>query len=397
MLSLTPSAYARAMIDRHASRELFTIEQFVTLSAKINYQLSAHSLKKSVLLSLVLGANEARDRDQEKLVDAFDVLQSGYAEDRRRLGTPGILHPMRTTAMLARAVHEPTLMHLLGGLLHDKQEDLTEKRLGPERFQEMQGHFDRLLNRLGPGSADELARRIDILSNQSETYEAYLGRLLDHAYEMPDLLHVKLMDRLDNTFDIHLQHPGITNFNFYRAVFDILFLPNFSGVKMGRFHFMPDAREGVMLLSQLFKDLIFLTLIRKEKLDTLDETTRRLFVGLAVAGIREAQWLALEMFNTCITETSKQRELLREVMHYCTSGGIEGVHQQSRGGQLDGILLNMFTAQKEGKRNQMLMELFEDHDRLAPMVLTFIVVFASYINDPDYTVRGIGRDGMSAE
>ena len=42
------------MSDLHASRELFTIEQFVTLSAKINYQLSSHSLKKSVLLSLVL-------------------------------------------------------------------------------------------------------------------------------------------------------------------------------------------------------------------------------------------------------------------------------------------------------------------------------------------------------
>jgi hypothetical protein len=385
------------MNDQRVSRELFTIEQFVTLSAKINYQLSAHALRKPVLLSLLLGPTEVRTREQDVLLDAFDVLQTGYAEDRRRLGTPGILHPIRTTAMLARTVHEPTLMHLLGGLLHDKQEDLTEGHVGPERWREMQGHYARLLDRLGPGSADDLSRRIDVLSNKSETYEAYLGRILDHAYEMPDLLHVKLMDRLDNTFDIHLQHPGITKFNFYRAVFDMLFLPNFGGVNMGRFHFMPDAREGVMLLSQLFKDLIFLTLIRKEKLDTLDVTTRRLFVGLAVAGIREAQWLALEIFNTCITNVPNQRELLLEVMQYCTSGGIEGVHLESRGGRLDGMLLSVFTAQKEGKRRELLTELFEDHDRLALMVLTFIVVFASYINDPEYTVRGIGRDGMSAD
>ena len=66
------------MIDRHASRELFTIEQFVTLSAKINYQLSAHSLKKSVLLSLVLGANEARDRAQEKLEELYDTSGSSW-------------------------------------------------------------------------------------------------------------------------------------------------------------------------------------------------------------------------------------------------------------------------------------------------------------------------------
>jgi hypothetical protein len=383
------------MIDQHSSRELFTIEQFVTLSAKINYQLSALSLKKSVLLSLMLGPVHLPERDQQVLVDAFNVLQAGYAADRRRLGTPGVLHPMRTTAMLSRTVREPTLMHLLSGLLHDKQEDLTEDRLGPERWEEMQQHYTRMLDLLGSGQAEQLAMRIDILSNQSETYEAYLGRLLDHAYDMPELLHVKMMDRLDNTFDIHLQHPGITNFNFYRAVFDILFLPNFSGVNMGRFHFMPDANEGVMLLSQLFKDLIFLTLIRKEKLDTLDDTTERLFVGLAVAGIREAQWLALEMFNTCITEVAQQRELLEEVMHYCNSGGIDGVHNESRGGQLDGILLTIFTAQKEGKRREMLTELFEDRDRLARMVLTFIVVFASYINDPDYTIKGIGRDGAS--
>ena len=297
--------------------------------------------------------------------------------------------------MLAHTVREPTLMHLLAGLLHDKQEDLTEDRVGHDRWQEMQDHYGRLLERLGSGRADELEKRIDVLTNQSETYEAYLGRLLDHAYDMPDVLHVKMMDRLDNTFDIHLQHPGITNFNFYRAVFDILFLPNFSGVDMGRFHFMPDTKEGVMLLSQLFKDLIFLTLIRKEKLDTLDETTRRLFIGLAVAGIREAQWLALEMFNTCITEVEEQRQLLEEVMRYCNSGGIQGVHEDSRGGQLDGILLNMFTAQKEGNRRRMLTELFDDRDRLARMVLTFIVVFASYINDPDYMIRGIGREGMS--
>lgn len=385
------------MSDQRASRELFTIEQFVTLSAKINYQLSAHALRKPVLLSLLLGPTEVHTKDQEILLDAFDVLQTGYAEDRRRLGTPGILHPMRTTAMIARAVHEPTLMHLLGGLLHDKQEDLTETRLGSERWNEMQLHFGRLLDRLDSSSAEQLTRRIDVLSNHSETYEAYLGRILDHAYEMPDLLHVKLMDRLDNTFDIHLQHPGITKFNFYRAVFDMLFLPNFGGVTMGRFHFMPDAREGVMLLSQLFKDLIFLTLIRKEKLDTLDSTTRRLFIGLAVAGIREAQWLALEIFNTCITSVPNQREILLEVMQYCTQGGIEGVHLESRGGRLDGMLLSVFAAQIEGKRRELLTELFEDHERLALMVLTFIVVFASYINDPEYTVRGIGRDGMSAQ
>lgn len=387
------------MIEPHEPRELFTIEQFVTLSAKINYQLSAHRLNHSVLLSLVLGPHDVDSEDQAILLKAFDVVLTGYGADRRRLGTPGVLHPMRTTALIAQAVKEPTLMHFLAGLLHDKQEDLTEKQLDPERYQAMQQHYEQLQQMLGPERARQLEKHIEMLSNTAEDdcYETYLSNLLDNAQSVPEVLHVKLLDRLDNTFDIHLQHPGITHFNFYRAVFDILFLPNFSGVKMGRFHFMPDSREGVMLLSQLFKDVVFLTLIRKHKLDVSDSTAKRLFIGLAVAGIREAQWLALEMFNTCITDTSQQRELLHEVMHYCTTGGIDAVHSAKRGGALDGVLIAMFTAQKEGKRRQMLGELFEDHPRLALMVLTFIVVFASYINDPDYLIHGIGRHGTSVD
>ena len=384
------------MNENHSARELMTIEQFVSLSAKINYQLSAHSLKKPILLSLVLGPTDLRDRDRDILLHAIEVLQIGYGEDRRRLGTPGVLHPLRTTALLARTIPEPSLMHFLGGLLHDKDEDLTQERMGGDRWTEMERLFEALNESLGAERTAQLRKRIDVLSNDHDTYEQYLGRLLDHAYEMPDLLHVKLADRIDNTFDIHLQHPGITHFNFYRAVFDILFLPRFSGVDMGRFHFMPDAGEGVMLLSQLFKDLIFLALIRKENLDTLDTSTQRLFTGLAVAGIREAQWLALEMFNTCIDDVAKQRQLLQEVMHYCNSGGIDAVRNQRDGVKLDGILVDIFAAQQEGTRREMLTHLFEDREQLARMVLTFIVVFASFINDPDYTIDGIDRSGLRA-
>ena len=45
----------------------------------------------------------------------------------------------------------------------------------------------------------------------------------------------------------------------------------------------------------------------------------------------------------------------------------------------------------------MLTDLFEDRDRLVRMVLTFIVVFASYINDPEYTIQGIDRQGVSVK
>jgi hypothetical protein len=41
----------------------------------------------------------------------------------------------------------------------------------------------------------------------------------------------------------------------------------------------------------------------------------------------------------------------------------------------------------------MLVDLFEDRERLARMALAFIVVFASFINDKEYRLEGIDRTG----
>jgi hypothetical protein len=173
-------------------------------------------------------------------------------------------------------------------------------------------------------------------------------------------------------------------------------MPSFRGVQMGSFHFMPDTDEGVMLLSQLFKDTFFLALLRSSGLDASDELTRRLFVGLAVAGIREAQWLALEMFNTCLDDVERQRALLMSVMQYCHTGGAGAVTSKEAGGELDGMLLASYTAARQGLHKQMLTRLFQDRDLLAKMVLAFIVVFASFINDPSFRIEGIDLEGVEA-
>lgn len=380
------------MEPAQSAREVLTIEEFLTLSAKINYQLSARSLRAPVLLSLILGPAFFEEREQAILLEAFHTIQTGYDQDRRRLGTPGILHPLRAASILARTMKRPTLNDLLAALFHDKEEDLTEKELGAERFERMQKRFEKMLSMLTPEERFRLEDSIQSLTNHADSYSEYMGQLTDHAVRIPELLHVKLCDRLDNTFDVHLQHPGVSNYNFYRAVFDILFMPSFRGVSMGSFHFMPDTQEGVMLLSQLFKNTILLAMLRSHHLDTQDETTHRLFVGLAVAGIREAQWLALEIFNTVYTDVKKQKQMLLDVMDYCARGGISSVRSQGTTGALDGIFVR-FTSGSKAQQKQMLVELFEDRDALIRMVLAFIVVFASFINDPQYTLRGIDRSG----
>lgn len=203
---------------------------------------------------------------------------------------------------------------------------------------------------------------------------------------------MKLSDRIDNTFDVHLQHPGVSRYNFYRAVFDILFLPRFQGVSMGKFHFMPDSKEGTMLLSQLFKNTILLAQLRNHQLDRLDDATQRLFSGLAVAGIREAQWLVLELFDAGYSAVQRQRTLLLEVMEYCAQGGVDSVREVNASGRLDGMFVR-FTSGTRAEQKQFLVELFEDRESLAWMAIAFIVVFASFLNDQDYTVQGISRSG----
>jgi hypothetical protein len=113
-----------------------------------------------------------------------------------------------------------------------------------------------------------------------------------------------------------------------------------------------------------------------------------------VAGIREAQWLALEIFNTRITDVAVQRTILMSVMQYCSEGGAGAVRTKGAGGELDGMLLASFTAAREGQQKQMLTQLFQNHDLLIKMVLAFIVVFASFLNNPDYTIKGIDTDGL---
>ncbi len=385
-------ALIAAMEPEQGAREAITVEEFLTVSAKINYQLSARSLKAPVLLSLVVGPATFSEREHAILLQGFRTIQVGYDQDRRRLGTPGVLHPLRAAAILARTAPAPTLHAMLAALFHDKEEDLTEKELGAERYARMQTEYAQLEQLMTEEDAARLRTCIRWLANETESYSAYVGQLVDQAPALPELLHVKLSDRIDNTFDVHLQHPGVSRYNFYRAVFDILFLPRFQGVSMGKFHFMPDSKEGTMLLSQLFKNTILLAQLRNHRLDHQDEATRRLFSGLAVAGIREAQWLVLELFNTDYVGVQKQRALLLEVMDYCARGGIDSVREINASGRLDGMFLR-FTSGTRAEQKQFLVELFEDRESLAWMAIAFIVVFASFLNDADYTLQGIDRSG----
>ncbi len=383
---------AQDYVDR--PRELITVEHFMNLSMEINYHLSAKRPNLQALLALVLGP--VRFEDQESLVVALKVLRLGYGASRRKIGPLAVLHPLRTAALLSRCMKDPSILDLLGALLHDKGEDLQHHMVPEANRDQFHSFFGQLQDRIGREQQWYLGERIDLLTKKDEDdYHSYLLRLLDHAPGMPDLLHVKLADRLDNTLDHHIHRPGVIRYNFYRNVFDLLFVPAYKGVRIRQYHFLPGPEEGALLLMQLFKNAVFLSLIRQEKRDRIDDTARRMFDAIAIASIREAQWVALELFADYDGDQLQElRELVLETMHYCYGGGVAAIREPRSKLQLDGLFLENYAIQDTANRKGNMVELFKDRDSLTAITVTFIATFAAFLNDPEFTIEGIDRNGI---
>jgi len=372
---------------------LITPEEFLILSAEISYQLTPTKPNFPALTHLILGP--ARIPETTPVTDALECLHIAYGRRLRKLGPLQLIHPLRATAILARSMPEPTLLDILGALFHDKEEDLTEDKLTDAEWTKFSYRFDKLLEKIDRDHQWYLGERISLLCRHPESsYNEYIGHILDHSVQMPDLLHIKLADRLDNTFDTHLQNSGVNQLNFYRNLFDILFVPGFKGVVVDDFHFLPGEKDSVLLLSQLFKNIIFLSLSRAEKRDQLDKTTSMLFDAVAIAGIREAQWILLEIFASFITNLKDQWRIVSETLEYTHLGGAQQITTKAGGNILDGIVSEYFGILSDDERKARLALLFQDKNKLARVILAFIVVFSSFLNDPTYYLHGIERSGI---
>jgi len=385
------------MYQSERPRELITIEHYINLSAEINYHLSASKPNLHALLALVLGPSKFED--QYPLLATLDILQLGYGTRRRKIGPLAVIHPLRTASLLSRCMPEPTILDLLGCLLHDKGEDLTDNQIPKVSRMQFNEKYRNLLDNIGKDNEWFIQERIDLLTIQKgQPYSDYLMRLMGSAEVMPDLLHVKLADRLDNTLDNHVQRPGVTRYNFYRSVFDLLFVSVFEGVKIREYHYLPSPKEGSLLLSQLFKNIVFLSLLRNEGLDKLDETTKRLFDAISIASIREAQWIALELFaaHTGKEQIKDLRRLVLDTMEYSYSGGAVEIHDGSTMGNLSGMILQNY-AIKDGRiRKKKMMELYNNREHLTQAIVLFIASFASFLNNSEFSIKGISKDGITA-
>ena len=216
---------------------LHDFTEFLKLSSVLNYNLSAASLNRYNVMMYIIGGNSLHpsaktDREQKGiLMEALGYLFRAYSQRRRRLGPLAVLHPLRAAALLARSIDSLKLVVLLSTLFHDILEDINPLDFQVMIWKEMEEQFDSLLDRLTAEDEIQLMHNMVCLTRlKTETYYQYVGRLLDATGDDPELIQVKLADRLDNTLDmrIELEDP-LLSIDFFQNLFQVMFVSNYQG------------------------------------------------------------------------------------------------------------------------------------------------------------------------
>ncbi len=376
---------------------LHDLNDFFRLSGALSYQLSATGGARECVLATILGRRPVADRDRAVLMAVLEYLEKAYTDKHRRLGPNAVIHPLRAAALLVEAHGRVELLDLLAELLHDKFEDIVPEDFDPSAWQALEGEFQGLLKRIDPKSEWFLMERLDQLTRrrEGETYYQYVGRLLDRAGQTPELVRVKLADRLDNTLDMRIDfRDPLDDANCYQTLFQVLFCRRFKGLTPAVAHQPHVPLDGARRLYELFKNTVVLTLVRQKGAVGDDATAQRLFTAIAEAGLREAQRILVHIFTYHYRDVEAQRRLLVETMEYCLAGGVEGVTAGGATNRLDGLFMNRFDSTSSEARRQQLQALYPDKELMICAATAFMVIFHNFLGDESYQVRGVSTDGI---
>ncbi len=378
---------------------LHDLTDFMWLSSALNMQLAVQGVGWENILRIITNRMPLdRQGEHETLLHVFEYLHHAYGLQRRRIGPPAILHPLRATALLAQASGKPQLLDLLTELLHDKYEDLTLDVLGQDRFAQAESKFRSLLKEIDPTDEWYLMERLDHLARKkNETYYQYIGRLLNRAVQTRELVRVKLADRLDNTLDLHIDFEDfLKNADFFRVTFQVMFPPSGSGYKPDLEHPLTPPLNGAHRLYQLFKNALLLSLIREKSAAMGDPIAHRLFEALALASMHESQRIALHIMAYHETNVDRQRALLMEVQRFAQDGGMTRITSPSSKYSLDGLFMMRFDYADSDIRKEHLEALYRDKGLMLQAAVGFVVIFMNFIHSPDYWIHGISDHGIAA-
>ncbi|MBI5557167.1 MAG: hypothetical protein HY885_05970 [Deltaproteobacteria bacterium] len=376
-------------------RPLIDTQEFLSLSSFLNYQLSSEPVNWRGILNLMVGNSHTMDKVSEDfLMEALEFLGEAYGNQKRRLGPLAILHPIRASSLLAKAHDKPSTLDLLTALLHDKNEDLTPDRYSPETWLRLEAMYGKLLEKIDSQANWFLNERIAFLAKPTgQKYTEYLGRLLSHAKTTPELAVIKLADRLDNTLDLRVDLQDFTDRSHsFQVIFDILFVNSYNGLHLKQPHPIARKINGAMRLFQLYKNAVFLSMLRDEKVP-MGEAAHKLFYSLAVASIREAQTILLHIFAYHLTSPADQRAVLLEAMAYSHDGGFESIRKEGPS-VLDGLFRKYFVYDNAEMKKKRLADLYQDKKLMGLAAVSFLIVFASFINSGEYRIKGISAAGI---
>jgi hypothetical protein len=382
----------------------FDLTEFFKLSSVLNYNLSAASLNRySVMMYLLAGKrldpDERRDREKKSLVmEALGYLFNAYSHKRRRLGPMAVLHPLRAAALLNRTGAPPDLERLLTVLFHDILEDVKSVDFETRQWRDMEGQLFELLEHMPPEEESRLIQRLKGLTRtKSESYYRYIGRMLECAATFPDVVEVKLADRLDNTLDlrIDLEDP-LVGVDCFQNIFQLLFVPSYPGHLPKTEHQPATAMNGARRLHQLFKNSVLLSLIRQLAADPETQARRVLFEAVAHASLQEAERTLMHLMGYHLKDHASQRQLLLDAMDYCYSGRSDLVTRPDGSRLLDGLFSTYFAPTDGRVLKQQLDMLYQNKPLMIQACLAFIVIFLGFLNNPRYFVRGISAEGIEA-
>ena len=381
---------------------LFDLTEFFKLSSALNYNLSAASLNRYNVLMYIIGdkrldGDEKKDREQKSiLMEALGYLFNVYSQKRRRLGPMAVLHPLRAAALFTRSLDSVNMVDLLTLLFHDVLEDIKPADYNIQEWKSMESQLYRLLERMENEDESRLETRLMSLTRvENESYYQYIGRLLDNTQNFPEIVQVKLADRLDNTLDmrIDLEDP-LARIDFFETVFQIMFVNNYPGYKPKMEHAPATAMNGARRLYQLFKNAVLLSLIRQHVPAASRREVSKLFDALSEAGLKEAQRTLIHLISYHVKDLHTLRSLVLEAMQYCYSGRSDLVTMPDGSQLLDGLFSTYFGNKAKKTRHQQLDILYQNKPLMLEASVAFLVIFLSFLNDETFYIRGISAEGI---
>ena len=381
---------------------LFDLTEFFKLSSALNYNLSAASLNRYNVLMYItdnkrLDDDANLDREKKSIVmEALGYLFSAYRQKRRHLGPMAVLHPLRAAALFTRTRPSLDLVELMTLLFHDILEDVKPGQFDVQEWRTMEEQMYGLFDRIKPEDEARLTENMLSLTRlDNESYYHYIGRLLENAQNTPEIVEVKLADRLDNTLDlrIDLKDP-LEGIDFFENIFQILFVNSYRGYSPKTEYSPAAAINGAKRLYQLFKNAVLLSLIRRHAPNSERRAQKLLFNAVSEAGLSEAQRTLAHLISYHVKDVATQRDLILEAMQYCYSGRSDLVTKPDGSQLLDGLFSTYFGHISSKLRRQQLDILYQKKDLMLEAAVAFIVIFLSFLNDQEYYIQGISAEGI---